>query len=70
MKYIKGKIRQIIFESESGYKVGIIRVKETNDEEMEDFLNKTITFTGYFADINFEDNYILEGSLIYNEKYV
>ena len=69
MKYIKGKIRQIIFESESGYKVGIIRVKETNDEEMEDFLNKTITFTGYFADINFEDNYILEGSLIYNEKY-
>ena len=69
MKYIKGKIRQIIYESEKGYKVGIIRIKETNDEEMEDFLNKTITFTGFFADLNNEDNYILYGSLIYNERY-
>ena len=69
MSYIKGKIRQLIFESESGYKVGIIRVKETNDDELKDYLNKTITFVGYFADLNFEDNYILDGDLIYNEKY-
>lgn len=69
MSYIKGKVRNLIFESESGYKVGIIRVKETDDEELKDYLNKTITFVGYFADLNYEDNYILNGSLVYNDKY-
>ena len=69
MSYIKGKIRNLIFESETGYKVGIIRVKETDDEELKDYLNKTITFVGYFADLNNEDNYILRGNLVYNEKY-
>lgn len=69
MSYIKGKIRQIIYESESGYKVGIIKVKETNDNELKDYLNKTITFTGYFVNLNFEDNYILKGNLVFNEKY-
>jgi len=69
MSYIKGKVRNLIFESESGYKVGIIRVKETDDEELKDYLNKTITFVGYFADLNHEDNYILNGSLVYNDKY-
>jgi exodeoxyribonuclease V alpha subunit len=69
MKYIKGKVRQLIFESESGYKVGLFRIKETDDEEMQDFINKTITFVGYFADLNKEDNYMFNGSLVYNEKY-
>ena len=69
MNYIKGKIRSIIFESTSNYKVGIIRIKETNDDDVLDFLNKTITFVGYFADLNYEDNYILYGSLVYNDKY-
>ena len=69
LNYIKGKIRQLIYESESGYKVGIIRIKESNDEDVKDFINKTLTFTGYFADLNFEDNYVLEGMLTYNEKY-
>lgn len=69
MSYIKGKVRNLIFESDSGYKVGIIRVKETDDEEIKDYLNKTITFVGYFADLNFEDNYILHGSLVFNERY-
>ena len=68
MLYIKGKVRNIIFESESGYKVGIFRVKETNDDEVKDFLNKTITFVGYFAELNFEDNYILNGKLVFNWK--
>src|SRR5574344_1137335 len=69
MAYIKGKVRQLIYESDSGYKVGIFRVKDTDDNEMKDFLNKTITFVGYFAELNAEDNYLLEGSLVYNEKY-
>ncbi len=67
--YIKGKVRQLIFESDKNYKIGIIRIKETNDEEMQDFLNKTITFVGYFAELNQEDNYIFKGKLEYNDKY-
>ena len=69
MSYIKGKIRQLIFESDAGYKVGLIRVKESDDEELEDYINKVITFVGYFGPINLDDNYKLEGSLIYNDRY-
>lgn len=69
MNYIKGRVRSFLYENESGYKVGLFRVKETNDEEMDDFLNKTITFTGYFGDLNTEDTYILYGKYIYHDRY-
>ena len=59
----------MIFESENGYKVGLFRIKETNQEEMEEHINKTITFTGYFADINSEDYYKLYGKYVFNERY-
>lgn len=69
MNYIKGNFRSAIYESESGYKVGLFKVKETNDEEMADYVNKTITFTGYFTDLNTEDKYIFYGSLTKHERY-
>ncbi|MDD5836670.1 MAG: ATP-dependent RecD-like DNA helicase [bacterium] len=69
MTYIKGKIKHIIYEAESGYKVGLIRVKETDDVETEDFLNKTLTFTGYFPELLIDDNYIMYGNLVYKDKY-
>lgn len=69
MKYIKGKIRSFIYESPSGYRVGLFRVKETNDEDVTDFLNKSITFTGHFAAVNNEDTYLLYGQYVYNDKY-
>jgi len=69
MNYIKGNIRHIIYESDTGYKVGVIRVKDTNDLDMKDFINKTVTFTGYFSKLNTNDNYIMYGSLVYNDKY-
>ena len=59
MNYIRGKFKQMIFESENGYKVGLFQVKETEQEEMKEQVNKTITFTGYFADINNTDYYKL-----------
>ena len=59
----------MIFESDNGYKVGLFRIKETNDEEMEEYINKTITFTGYFADLNGEDYYKLYGRYVFNERY-
>ena len=69
MKYIRGKFKQLIFESDNGYKVGLFRIKETNQEEMEEYVNKTITFTGYFADLNGEDYYRLSGKYVNNERY-
>ena len=69
MEYIRGKFKNMIFESDNGYKVGLFRIKETNQEEMNDMVNKTITFTGYFADINQDDYYKLSGKYVDNNKY-
>lgn len=69
MGSIKGKIRILIFEAESNYKVGVIKVKETDDKEMEDFVGKTVHFTGYFANLQVGDNYEMEGNLVYKDKY-
>ena len=67
MEYIRGKFKNMIFESDNGYKVGLFRIKETNQEEMNDMVNKTITFTGYFADINQDDYYKLSGKYVDND---
>lgn len=68
MDYIRGKFKQMIFESDNGYKVGLFRVKEAS-EDMSEYVNKTITFTGYFADVNGEDYYKLTGRYVFNERY-
>ena len=44
MDCIRGKFKQMIFESENGYKVGLFRIKEATGD-MEEFVNKTITFS-------------------------
>ena len=62
MSYIKGKFKHIIFESESGYRVGLFKVNETDDENIP--TNKLITYTGYFMKTNDNDNYVL------NERYI
>ncbi len=69
MNYIKGNFRSVIYEGNNGYKVGLFKVKETNDDELQDFLNKVITFTGFFTDLNKEDKYIFYGSLNNHERY-
>lgn len=68
MDYIRGKFKQMIFESDNGYKVGLFRVKEAS-EDMSEYVNKTITFTGYFAEVNGEDYYKLTGRYVFNERY-
>ena len=69
MYYIKGKFKQSIFIGDTGYNVGLFKVIETNDPEMEKFIKKTITFTGYFSDLIIDENYILYGNLIYHDRY-
>lgn len=68
-QYIKGKFKRSIFSSDKGYVIGLMRVKETNDERLEDYINKTITFTGYFPELNEDDDYIFYGELIEHPKY-
>lgn len=68
-EYIKGQYRKSIFTGENGFTIGIFKVKETNCEELKTFIDKTITFTGYFADINTDDMYIFYGEPIDHPKY-
>lgn len=68
--YFIGSIKKIIFESNSGpYKVGIFKVKETNDDELTDYVDKIIGFTGNFAEINYETDYVLYGNMVNHPKY-
>ena len=67
--YIKGTFKKVIFKSDNNYIIGLFRVRDTNDENMNDFVNKTITITGYFHELSVDENYILNGSLVNNPKY-
>ena len=68
--YILGSIRKIIFESNtSSYKVGLFKVKETNDEDALIYINKIIGFTGNFNEINEDVDYILYGEFYDHPKY-
>ena len=68
--YILGSVRKIIFESNtSPYKVGLFRVKETNDEDALIYLNKVIGFTGNFNEVNEDVDYKLFGSFVNHPKY-
>ncbi len=70
MEYIKGKIRNIIYQNtDNGYTVAVFRIKDTNDDTMKAYLNKTITITGVFLDINSEDTYILRGEYLNHERF-
>ena len=67
--YIKGIYIRSIFNGENGFIIGIFKVEETNDEDVLPYLNKTITFTGNFADLNEEDKYIFYGEAIEHIRY-
>jgi len=67
--YIKGNFKKKIFKSDNGYIIGLFKVKESNSSELEEFINHTITFTGYFHELNEDDTYLFYGKLIEHEKY-
>ena len=37
--YIKGTYKRCIFSSNDGYTIGLIKIKETDDQDLLDFLN-------------------------------
>ena len=68
MKII-GRFRKEIFSSNKGYIIGLFKVQDIDNEELKKYLNKTITFTGYFHELNDQDTYEFTGNLVNHEKY-
>lgn len=67
--YIKGQFRKCIYQNASGYTIGLFRVQDVSDESLADYLDRTITFTGYFHELNDIDTYMFYGKLVSHEKY-
>jgi exodeoxyribonuclease V alpha subunit len=67
--YIKGNYRRTIFKSDNGYVIGLFKIKDTNTESMQDYINKSVTFTGYFHDLNEDDTYIFYGEEVDHPRY-
>ena len=69
MAKVSGKFRNMLYQGDNGYIVALFRVKKVLDDELADFLNKTITVTGSFINPNTEDTYILDGEYIEHPRY-
>ena len=67
--YIKGNFRRSIYQSAQGYTIGLFKVSDTNDEKLADYLDRVITFTGYFHELNDMDTYLFYGKLVEHDKY-
>ena len=67
--FIKGNYRKSIYENGTGYVIGLFRVSDTNDELLSDYIGRTITFTGYFHELNDNDTYIFYGEKVIHNKY-
>ena len=64
--YIMGTFKQKIFQSDKGYIIGLFKIKNTDMESMQDYVNKTITITGYFHELNENENYYFKKQFILN----
>ena len=69
MQQIVGKIKSTIFQSDTGFFVGTFRVKETQNEELKDLVNKTITITGLLLEPNEEEIFELSGTYQKHDRY-
>ena len=69
MPYIKGSYSKSIYENNAGYVIGIFKVSDTDSESLSDYIGRSITFTGYFHELNNIDTYIFYGELVNHDKY-
>ncbi len=67
--YIKGNVVKILFESSTGYKVGLFKVKEASGDGLKSYVNKTITFTGNFMPLNNELTYKFNGYITNHPRF-
>ena len=68
MSSIKGQIRKNLFVGDNGYYVSLFKLASDN-EALNLEKDSTITITGYFNELNFNDIYELHGSMIEHPKY-
>ena len=64
-----GIFKKKIYSSDKGYIIGLLKVKETTDELLKEYIGKSITFTGYFHELVIDDIYKFEGELDNHPKY-
>ena len=64
-----GIFKKKIYSSDKGYIIGLLKVKETTDELLKEYIGKSITFTGYFHELIIDDIYKFEGELDNHPKY-
>lgn len=69
MDYIKGNYKKAIFSNDQGFTIGLFKVSDTNIEDAKIYINRVITFTGYFHELNNDDLYCFYGQLIDHPKY-
>ena len=67
MNYVTGTVKKIIFSSKDGFTVGLLKIKDTNDNEL--YGENNITFTGLFHELNIDEDYKIYGESIINPKY-
>ena len=67
--YIMGNFRQTIFQSDKGYVIGLVKVKNTDIETMKEHVNKLVTITGYFHELIENENYYFKGEEAFHPKY-
>lgn len=68
ISFIKGKYKRNIYQSQTGYLVGLFKVEEAS-EDLKEYINKLMTFTGYFHELNEMDTYLFKGGLVEHQKY-
>lgn len=66
--YIIGNVRRIIYKGDNGYTVGVMKVKDAT-EELEHLKDLTLSFVGYFHEIEEDDTYKVSGSIVNHQKY-
>lgn len=64
-----GNFRQTIFQSDKGYVIGLFKVKNTDIDSMKEYINRTITITGYFHELSENENYYFKGEEAFHPKY-
>lgn len=67
-EYIKGNVKKIIYHNDNGYTVGVFKVKEASSK-YEHLTNVSVSFTGYFHELNESDTYNFYGNIVNHPKY-
>ncbi len=67
-EYIIGNVRRIIYRSENGYIVGVFKVKDASNS-FEYLKDSSLSFTGYFHELDVDDNYKFSGNIVNHPKY-